>query len=72
MAQGAAVAHKFKKGYAYGLDKKMSEAFAKELEKTVRVVEGGKGKEGEGEGLVVMGMVRVYDGGGMRSSLGGQ
>jgi hypothetical protein len=30
--QGAAVAHKFKQGYAYGLDPAMSERFAKEIE----------------------------------------
>ncbi|GAB5035708.1 ornithine cyclodeaminase [Nannochloropsis oceanica] len=32
MAQGAAVAHKFKQGYAYGLDPAMSASFAKEIE----------------------------------------
>lgn len=31
--QGAAVAHKFKQGYAYGLDPAMSESFAKDIEK---------------------------------------
>lgn len=32
MAQGAACTHKFKKGFAYGLDKKMDAQFAKDIE----------------------------------------